>query len=311
VKIHFWGVRGSLPTPLLPEQIQSKIMAVIQRIQPSDLESEESRAKFAAQLPDYIMGTSGGNTPCVELQDDKTEIILDAGTGIRVLGKNASSMVSNHVHLFLSHFHWDHIQGLPFFDLAYNPSAVFDVYSFSDKTKEFLQRQMSQPFYPVPFESFTKKFTFHNVTDLEEFKIDKLTVNYCKMSHPGSSYSYSFERDGKKIVYATDVELKSQDYISTPETDRVFKNADVIILDSQYTVEEAYRKENWGHSAFCYAIDFAEAWKIKKMFMFHHEPTYDDRKLNTILESARWYANYVSGGNLEIDVACEGTSFDM
>ena len=84
-----------------------------------------------------------------------------------------------------------------------------------------------------------------------------------------------------------------------------------MLIDSQYTVEEALRKVNWGHSAFCYAIDFAAAWKVKKMFMFHHEPTYDDRKLNTILESAKWYANYVSGDSLEIDLAREGTVLDI
>ena len=104
MKIHFWGVRGSLPTPIVPEQIQSKIMAVVQRIQPSDLENGETRARFVASLPDWILGTTGGNTPCVEIQDGNTEIILDAGTGIRVLGKNPSNITSNHFHLFFSHY---------------------------------------------------------------------------------------------------------------------------------------------------------------------------------------------------------------
>lgn len=311
MKVHFWGVRGSLPTPVTPAQIQSKIMAVIQRIQPTDLKDEESRAKFAATLPDWIMGTTGGNTPCVEIQDGDTEIILDAGTGIRVLGKTPNHICSKTFNLFFSHFHWDHIQGLPFFDFAYNPEATFNVYSAVENTKELLQKQMQQPFYPVPFEALTKNFNFYLTKPGEPVKVGDLTVNCCKMSHPGDSHGFSFEKDGKKIVYATDVELKTKDFGYSNENAVVFKDADVIILDSQYTVEESYRKENWGHSAFCYAVDFAVHWNIKKIFLFHHEPTYDDKKLDAILQSARWYANYINHSDIEIELAKEGAEFSL
>jgi len=307
VKIHFWGVRGSLPTPITPEQIQSKIMAVIQRIQPADLANGESRARFAANLPDWIMGTAGGNTPCVEIQDGDTEIILDAGTGLRVLGKDLNHLTSNHFNLFLSHFHWDHIQGLPYFDLAYKPDTSFDIYSAVENAEELLRQQMSQPFYPVSFDALTKNINFHTVTPGQEFTIDNLRINSCTMTHPGNSHSFSFEKNGKKVVYATDVELKTKDFGSNPQSASVFKNADVIILDSQYTVEEAYRKENWGHSAFCYAVDFAVHWNIGTIYLFHHEPTYDDKKLDTILNSARWYANYINHSNIRIELAKEGT----
>ena len=311
MKIHFWGVRGSLPTPIVPEQIQSKIMAVVQRIQPSDLENGETRARFVASLPDWILGTTGGNTPCVEIQDGNTEIILDAGTGIRVLGKNPSNITSNHFHLFFSHFHWDHIQGLPFFDQAYNPNTIFDIYSAKENTEELLREQMKHPYYPVGFDSLTKNMTFHNVKQGQAFKVDSFKVNCCNMSHPGISTCYAFEKDGKKVVYATDVELKTKDFASNPECAAVFKDADIIILDSQYTVEEAYRKANWGHSAFCYAVDFAVHWNIKKIYLFHHEPTYDDKKLDSILNSARWYANYINHSSIQIELAKEGTEINL
>lgn len=311
MKIHFWGVRGSLPTPIVPEQIQSKIMAVVQRIQPSDLENGETRARFVASLPDWILGTTGGNTPCVEIQDGNTEIILDAGTGIRVLGKNPSNITSNHFHLFFSHFHWDHIQGLPFFDQAYNPNTVFDIYSAKENTEELLREQMKHPYYPVSFDSLTKNMTFHNVKQGQAFQVDSFKVNCCNMSHPGISTCYAFEKDGKKVVYATDVELKTKDFASNAECAAVFKEADIIILDSQYTVEEAYRKANWGHSAFCYAVDFAVHWNIKKIYLFHHEPTYDDKKLDSILNSARWYANYINHSSIQIELAKEGTEINL
>lgn len=311
MKIHFWGVRGSLPTPIVSEQIQSKIMAVIQRIQPADLENFETRAKFAASLPSWIMGTVGGNSPCVEIQEGNTEIILDAGTGIRVLGKEKNHLVSNHIHLLFSHFHWDHIQGLPFFDPAYISDTIFDIYSAKENAKEILSLQMSLPYYPVTWGAFTKNINFHTVKTSESFMIDNITVNCCEMSHPGISHSYSFLSNGKKFVYATDVELKTKDFGNSKENIAVFKDADVIVLDSQYTVEEAYRKKNWGHSAFCYAIDFAVHWNIKKVYLFHHEPTYDDKKLDSILQAARWYAQYINHSEIEVQLAKEGDEFTL
>ena len=135
--------------------------------------------------------------------------------------------------------------------------------------------------------------------------IDGMKINSHKMRHPGDSYAFSFEYEGKKFVYATDVELKTTDYQNSTAGEGVFKNADALVIDSQYTVEEVYRKENWGHSSFCYAIDFAVYWNIKKVYLFHHEPVYDDKKLNSILEAARWYAQYINRSDIEIYLAKE------
>ena len=303
--IHFWGVRGSLPTPLTPQQIQSKIMAVVQRITPDDIKSIDTRAKFLANLPDWIYGTTGGNTPCVEIKSGNNELIFDAGTGIRVYGKSKNIPSNKHFNIFFSHFHWDHIQGLPFFDSAYDPSAKIDFFSPFDNSKEALINQMNNPYYPVNFDSFTKNITWNKIIEGEQVNLGDTKIIACKMSHPGESYSYAICEGDKKFVYATDVELKSKDFKKNPVCEAVFKNADCIAIDSQYTVEEAYRKKNWGHSAFCYAVDFAIHWNIKKIYLFHHEPTYDDKKLNSILQAARWYAQYIHHSDIEINLAKE------
>lgn len=309
MNIQFWGVRGSIPTPLTPQQIQSKIIAAVQRITPSDIESTESRERFISNLPDWIYGTAGGNTPCVVLTDGDTKVILDCGSGLRVFGKTEKE--NKNYHVLLSHFHWDHIQGLPFFDPAYDPNTRIDFYSPFPAAKELLQKQMKRPFYPVPFESFTKNFNFHRIHRGTEFMIGDLKVNFCKMNHPGNSYSYSFSKNGKKFVYATDVELKTLDFDENEQTAAVFKDADVIVLDSQYTVEEAFRKQNWGHSAFCYAIDFSVRWNIKELYLFHHEPTYDDKKLASILQAARWYAQYINHADIKIHLAKESGKISL
>lgn len=312
MNIQFWGVRGSLPTPLSAQQVRAKIFAALHRISVKDLESDETKEQFIDSLPWWISGTAGGNTPCVEITlKSGAHLVFDAGSGMRVMGKLSEPPADKHYHLFMSHFHWDHIQGLPFFDSAYNPTVIFEIYSPFRDMKEYLAKQMVAPYYPVDFSAIQNHFNFHCIEPGQVLKIGGSEISCVKMSHPGDSYSYSVVEDGHKFVYATDIELGSKDFVHTDDRSKIFSEADAILIDSQYTVEEALRKVNWGHSAFCYAIDFAAAWKIKKMFMFHHEPTYDDRKLNTILESAKWYANYISGDSLEIDIAREGVSVEL
>ncbi|MBP5520691.1 MAG: MBL fold metallo-hydrolase [Treponema sp.] len=302
--IHFWGVRGSVPTPVTPQQVQSKIMAAIQRVKPSDLENAETRAKFVSSLPAWIFGTTGGNTSCVEITNNNTHIILDAGTGIRALGSERPC--PDKYHLFFSHFHWDHIQGFPFFAHAFNPKVRFEVYSHFDDAPEYFWEQISQPYSPQDVgKLIARNIAFNRIYENQELLIDGIKINSQKMRHPGDSYAFSFEADGKKFVYATDVELKSTDYQNSANGAAVFQNADAIAIDSQYTVEEVYTKENWGHSSFCYAIDFAVYWNIRKVYLFHHEPAYDDKKLNSILEAARWYAQYINHSDIEIYLAKE------
>ena len=308
MRIHFWGVRGSIPTPITPQQIQAKITAAVQRITAKDIATEDARERFITSLPSWLYGTTGGNTPCVEIKTDGgQEIVLDAGSGLRVMGKKGVKPADNHYNLFFSHFHWDHLQGLPFFDAAYNPKAVIDVYSAFPASERLLREQMKRPYFPASFDTFTKNFHFHTVSPGTSFTVGGLTVTCCKMSHPGNSYSFAFTENGRKFVYATDVELSQKDFTRTPARAAVFENADCVVLDSQYTVAEAYQKENWGHSAFCYAIDFAVHWNIKSVYLFHHEPMYDDKKLNSILLAARWYAEYIEHAEMQIYLATETT----
>ena len=309
--IHFWGVRGSLPTPLTPQQVQSKIMAAVQRVTQDDIKDEESRARFVSSLPSWIFGTAGGNTTCVEVKSQGNELIFDAGTGLRLFGKSGNLPKDKKYNFFFTHFHWDHIQGFPFFDAAYDPESEFNIYSTLENTKAVLEEQMNQPYYPVPFGALTKKMNFMTLNPGAPINIGDTQIVCCPMSHPGNSYSYAVIEGNKKFVFATDVELRSKDFDSSPMMERVFKDADCIVIDSQYTAEEAYRKQNWGHSAFCYAVDFAVHWGIKNVYLFHHEPTYDDKKLYSILQAARWYAQYIAHEDINIQLAKEDMEIQL
>lgn len=312
MKVEFWGVRGSIPSPLTSEQIKSKIQAVVQRISEKDLVSQDSRQNFIDNLPVWLNGTTGGNTSCVCItNENKTNFILDAGSGIRTLGKKLVAQNKNVFHIFFSHFHWDHIQGLPFFDPFFNPKSEIHFYSPKAGLKEYLEKQAESPFFPVNMKSMNQEnMHFHQINEEEPLFIDNTKITVKKMFHPDDSYSFSFEENGKKVVYATDVELKSNQINDKSILD-FFSNANVLILDAQYTAPEAIQKENWGHSSYNYAVDFALTCKVANLFFFHHEPMYDDKKLYTILQNARMYAAYADSSKLKINLATEGKNITL
>jgi phosphoribosyl 1,2-cyclic phosphodiesterase len=313
MRIRFWGVRGSLPAPQLPFQIKSKISAILERITAADVEGPESRERFLAGLPPWLFGTVGGNTPCVTVHLDTLPepLVFDAGSGIREMGivmareKPKPSLYR----VFFSHFHWDHLQGLPFFNPAYDPSVQIDFYSPLKDPEASLYGQMSAPYFPVRMESMGAKKIFHTMTGRVVF--DGVTVSCKKMNHPGDSYSF-LVNDGKhRFIYATDTELSAADFIKNEENALFFEKADLVVIDSQYTLGEAIEKYNWGHSAFSLAVDFAANWGIKHMVLFHHDPTYDDRKLFNILQSARWYTERMNIKGIKISLATEGLEINL
>ena len=311
--VRFWGVRGSIPAPLSARQVRAKIDSVVQRITPKDIESPDARAQFISSLPDWLYGTIGGNTTCVEvITQDGTHIVLDAGTGIRGILAHGDIPSNKIYHIMFSHFHWDHLQGLPFFNYAYNNQFNLKFYSTSNQLSSILENQMIAPYFPVDLPtSFTKNIEYKTISPGVSFNVGGADICIKKMRHPGDSYAYKFTENGKIFIFATDIELSPADFEKTEQNVQFFENAHTIVLDTQYTVEESIEKENWGHSSFCYAVDFAALWHIKNIFLFHHDPTYDDKKLYSILKAARWYSRYVSKKNVTVYLAQESVNIEI
>jgi len=309
MKIRLWGVRGSSPTPLTPEAVRNKIAAVIQRVKPSDLETPETRELFLSKLPDYLFGTTGGNTACVEgrLATDSM-IILDCGTGLRELERSLRKKKESirEFHIFFSHFHYDHLLGLPYFGALYDPAVTVHFYSPYPKMEEIIRNFMVRPYHPVGFDSFCAETAFH-VLKGKEMDIPGGRISWLKRSHPNGSFAYKLEQDGRSFIYSTDTELRQEDFSRTPVNLTFFQDADAIVLDSQYTLGEAFEKYDWGHSSYSIAVDFAIEFGIRDLFMFHHEPLYNDRKMSAIERSARWYTQRSKGlPKVNVQLAREG-----
>jgi phosphoribosyl 1,2-cyclic phosphodiesterase len=312
MKIRFWGVRGSLPTPLTPASLKSKISSIIQRISPEDLVSQESRERFLGLLPDSLFSTVGGNTACVEFcTSENCRIVFDAGTGIRNLGQEiVAAKKPEAIHLFFSHFHWDHVQGLPFFSPGFDKANTLVLYSPDPHLRDILEGQMRQPYFPIGMEAMQARKEYVQLEG-EGVKIGNVKIRHRLMSHPGGCYSFAVEEGGRKAIYSTDTELDPADFDRTPANDSYFRNADALIIDAQYTLEEAIEKRYWGHSSFSLAADFAASWNIKRLILFHHEPAYGDQKVGSILKSAAWYLGHMEERGIQVVLAREGLEIDV
>ncbi|MGA2545008.1 MAG: MBL fold metallo-hydrolase [Rectinemataceae bacterium] len=312
MRIRFWGVRGSVPTPLMPSKVKSKVSSTVQRIAAKDIGSQEARELFLSSLPDYLFSTVGGNTACVEVvTKEPCRFIFDAGTGIRELGNEIlATPKPADCHLFFSHFHWDHIQGLPFFSPAFNPRFAITFYSPVPEFKSILEGQMKPPYFPITMDVMSAKKEFR-VLGGETVVVGGVKISYRPMNHPGGCYSYAIEEGGVRAIYSTDTELREEDFRRTPENQAYFQNADILVLDTQYTLGEAIEKYNWGHSSFSLASDFAATWGIKRLVLFHHEPSYSDLKVESIFKNASWYIEHLESKGIEVFLAREGLDIEF
>ncbi len=284
--VKFWGTRGSIPTPASWTRVY------------------------------------GGNTPCVEVRFGESVFICDAGSGIRELGKDLLTRPHSpkKLHLFISHTHWDHIQGFPFFEPVYMPDTEIHVYGrrgVADSPYHLLSGQMSSDYFPVSFKDLGACIIEDHLNG-DKTEIEGVLVQSIPLNHPGGCLGFSFEKDGRKIVYATDNELKPAATDHFPDPDNTgplrhfpetlvesFRGADLLILDAQYDDRDYTNKRNWGHSSFYSATDLAIQAGAKTLALFHHDPESTDRAVDQKVEHCRVRA-VKHGAKLIIMAAREG-----
>jgi phosphoribosyl 1,2-cyclic phosphodiesterase len=315
-KITFRGVRGSIPSPMMGEEIAQKLKKALEMAKPEDLSSLESIDNFVQSLPDHLKGCYGGNTSCIQVELGGQNIIFDAGSGLRVLGNEMMQAEFGEgegvAHIFLSHTHWDHINGIPFFSPFYVKGNKFFLYSLHKDFKRRLVGQQNFEYFPVAFHKQGADIEFVDLNDISQHEICDSVITWREMEHPGKSYSFKLDYKGKSIIYATDVEYKNLSKESLSPIVEFFKDADLLIFDSQYTFVEGVEKEDWGHSSTFIGVDLALEAGVKQIAFFHHEPTYDDFKLVSIFEKTRKYLNTIApNSSLDMFLAREGLAINM
>jgi phosphoribosyl 1,2-cyclic phosphodiesterase len=259
-KLNFLGVRGSTPT-----------------VDPATLRY-------------------GGNTPCLELTaPDGTQFILDCGTGLRMLGNRwaaANYKPATGTHIFVTHYHWDHIQGIPFFSPFYSDENEFHFYSFRskflgrDSLKQVFEAQMALPYFPVDLSAMSARRTFKELEGGDAFQIGGNKISTHWLNHPQGCLGFRIETSAGTVVYATDNE--PGDAKLDQNLRDLAAGADIFVNDAQYTPDDlAGKRRGWGHSSWKEGVKIAREVGAKTLVLFHHDPDSTDRMLDGLLRQAR------------------------
>lgn len=313
--VRFWGVRGSIPTPPDSLQLKEQMLALLEYASVKDISDSYNREQVIQDFLNEKPVLIGGNTSCVELRTDGKIIIFDMGTGIRSLGRfllNETSSEGSEYHIFLSHSHWDHIQGFPFFAPAYLPQNKIIFYSVHPDLKKRLEMQQDSLFFPVKLGQMQSRMEFIQLEKNCHIELGNISVENLELYHPGKSYAYSVIYGNKKFVFATDSEYKDTISSAAGQYVSFFKDANLLVFDAQYTFSEGLQKEDWGHSTSVAGIDLAVEAGVKRIALFHHEPDNNDEKLNSMLTQAQRYRriNYPDS-SLEILLSYEGLELQI
>jgi phosphoribosyl 1,2-cyclic phosphodiesterase len=293
-----WGSCGSLPSPATSGEIRQKVLAALWEARDHSFESKAAVEAFVGNLPHNLRGTYRANTSCVQIGTNDEEVILcDAGTGIRDYALSIPLDAGPRTyHIFLSHLHWDHIQGFPFFTPAYNPANRIVIHGFHKEAEAVFRSQMQAPFFPVPFECMQADIEFDIREEGQDFELNGLLVRSIRQNHPGCSWGYRFERGGEAIVYSTDAEHSAESRKDNSAFIDFFKNAEVAIVDAQYTREQVDNdKRNWGHSDHRTAIELTGQANVGHLVLFHHEPGFSDAKIESIFAAELEESNRQNG----------------
>jgi phosphoribosyl 1,2-cyclic phosphodiesterase len=236
----------------------------------------------------------GGNTSCVELSlDDGTVLVLDAGTGIRDLGDDLVERGVRRIHLLLTHLHLDHVEGLRFFGPMWDKNVVLDVWgppSTVLSLEDSIARTFSPPLFPIDLGVVPAQVAFHDAPR-KPWKVESAVVTAALVVHPGPTLGYRIEADGSSIAYLPDhepaltgIEERSSDWISGSA---IAEGVDVLLHDAQYFEEEYEERVGWGHSSVSDTIAYAQALRVGRLVLFHHEPHHSDEVLSGLEDRAQ------------------------
>lgn len=319
MKFKLWGTRGSIPSPLRADSIENKIQAALFAAAEAaiDLDDPTAIRAFVASLPYAIRGTAGGDTACIEIRSGGNLFIFDCGSGLRQLGLELMQQEFGRgqgvAHIFISHTHWDHMMGWPFFVPAFVPGNEFYFYGPQpDLEQRFRLQQTAPTMFPVSLDYQSAQFHFVQIPAGSSTLIGQTRISNIPLNHPGLAYGYRIEDDDAILVYATDNEYKSLDPDYTQHYVDFFREADVLIFDAMFSLQESYRKEDWGHSSALAGADLATRAGAKRLLLFHHDPASSDKEIWSLRDTAEAYLEqHPERPPCEVIVAYDGLEMEL
>jgi phosphoribosyl 1,2-cyclic phosphodiesterase len=319
MKVRFWGTRGSIPVSLTADEVRAKVIAALRSALGRNLDTPEKISAFLDdELHFDLIGTFGGHSACLEVDTGGSEtVILDMGSGARPLGQHLLTRAGGNqpqtYHVFMSHLHWDHLMGFPFFGPAYCPGNRIVIHSCHPATEAAFRQQQSPPFFPVDFSQLAATIEFDLLEPEKSYAIAGLEVRAKSQLHPGDSFAYRLTAGGRSLVYSTDSEHKLDDRAEHDRFVEFFQDADLVVFDAMYSFAESISvKADWGHSSNVVGVELCHAARAQSLCLFHHEPAYDDARIANILQETRHFEEIARQGNpLKIIAAYDGLTIEL
>ena len=320
MRIRFWGTRGSLPVSASGHVIREKVKQALRLAEGRRFENDAQLERFIDESLDFPTKSGyGGDSSCVQIEAGEGYMICDMGTGLRRFVKQVVKELGSEnpqvYHFFMSHLHWDHIMGFPFFAPAYIPGNTIRIYGghHANEMEDAFRRQQSSPCFPVYWDQLGADVSFTHLEVDRWYEINSFRVKIMRQAHHGGSFGYRFEKDGKSMIYSTDAEHKQQSEKETEAVIDFFRDADLVIFDATYSLADMITiKEDWGHSSNIVGVDLCLRAKVKHYCMFHHEPALNDEMIYTILQETKRYETLVNKGHsLKISTAYDDLVIDI
>ncbi len=321
MQIRFWGTRGSLPVAQKATTIADKIAEALLAADGKRFTDKQAALDFAHdQLPFSVGQTYGGASSCVEVDTGGGAfVVCDMGSGLREFGLDSLKRLSDGTrakewHFFLSHLHWDHIMGFPFFVPAFVDGAKVVIHAGHSDAEQALRRQQEEISFPVPFDWLKADIEFRTLTPGENYEIGELSVAMIEQEHSHASYGFRFtDANGTSAVYSTDAEYKIDRMEDEGAMVDFIEGADLVIADTMYSLADSVSmKEDWGHSSNIVAVDLCREAGAKRLALFHHEPTYTDADIERMhKETIRYEELTRSGDALQVLCSYDGLCVEL
>ncbi len=298
LRIKIWGARGSLPSPVVPTDLRDKIRRHLEDFFAVGHSKKTDIEKFFKRYDLTHFGGFGGNTPCLEINSSKQQIIIDGGSGIRQLGYELMAgpcgQGKGEIHLLFTHFHWDHLIGLPFFTPLFVPGNDIHVYAVQPDLQNIFETIFKKPYFPVPLKDLGAAFHYHRLEPRKPKLFKDIKITPYQLDHPDPCWGYKVECNGRIFSHCVDTEGLRVTREELGQDLPLYQEIDLMVFDAQYTLMETIEKINWGHAAASLGLDIAMREGVKRVLFMHHDPASSDEKiLQAEAEARRYYQTQI------------------
>lgn len=290
-QIKIWGVRGSIPSPPSPKRLNAQKRGLLYGFFKEGYRHPSQIEEYIESIPDYYISGFGGNTTCVEVNVNGKQLIIDGGSGLRYISnrlmQGPCGQGKGEVHILFTHFHWDHLVGIPMFSPLLTPGNSVHFYAVQDELEETIQMLFRKPYFPVKYQA---DVYFHKLKPRSPYLFDDVAVTPYMMDHPDPCWGYRIEANDKVYSHAVDTECVRFTKEALGADSPFYDNVDLLLFDAQYTLLEAMTVfADYGHSSANLGLDLAMHRNIKKILFTHHSPDADTKRISEAYKSTQLY----------------------